>query len=137
MKSKFGFLVKYSLKKKINTKWFKVVNVLLCLLLIFIVNMDSIINFFGGDFNEKDKIYVVDNANSFNSFRSYFEKLAEAMDLGEYEILLDNKILDDKDNIDDKVAVVLNKNTSEYLDGEIVSYDTVSRTTYERNGAYY
>jgi len=131
MKSKFGFLVKYSLKKKINTKWFKVVNVLLCLLLIFIVNMDSIINFFGGDFNEKDKIYVVDNANSFNSFRSYFEKLAEAMDLGEYEILLDNKILDDKDNIDDKVAVVLNKNTSEYLDGEIVSYDTVSRTTYE------
>jgi len=93
--------------------------------------MDSIINFFGGDFNEKDKIYVVDNANSFNSFRSYFEKLAEAMDLGEYEILLDNKILDDKDNIDDKVAVVLNKNTSEYLDGEIVSYDTVSRTTYE------
>jgi len=129
MKSKFGFLVKYSLKKKINTKWFKVVNVLLCLLLIFIVNMDSIINFFGGDFNEKDKIYVVDNANSFNSFRSYFEKLAEAMDLGEYEILLDNKILDDKDNIDDKVAVVLNKNTIDKNTTKIAIIYTIKDST--------
>ena len=131
MKSKFGFLVKYSLKKKIDTKWFKVVNILLCLLLVFLVNMDSIINFFGGDFNEKDKIYIVDNANSYNSFSNYFKMLAETMDLGEYEVILDNKALDDKENFEDKVVVVLNKNTSEYLDGEIVSYDTVSRTTYE------
>lgn len=131
MKSKFGFLVKYSLKKKIDTKWFKVVNILLCLLLIFLVNMDSIINFFGGDFNEKDKIYVVDNASRYNSFSNYFKTLAESMELGEYDVILDNKVLDDKDNLEDKVVVVLNKNTKEYLDGEIVSYDTVSRTTYE------
>lgn len=131
MKSKFGFLVKYSLKKKIDTKWFKVVNILLCLLLIFLVNMDSIINFFGGDFNEKDKIYVVDNASRYDSFSNYFKTLAESMELGEYDVILDNKVLDDKDNLEDKVVVVLNKNTNEYLDGEIVSYDTVSRTTYE------
>jgi len=117
MKSKFGFLVKYSLKKKIDTKWFKVVNILLCLLLVFLVNMDSIINFFGGDFNEKDKIYIVDNANRYNSFSNYFKMLAETMDLGEYEVVLDNKALDDKENLEDKVVVVLNKNTSEYLDG--------------------
>lgn len=131
MKNKFGFLVKYSLKKKIDTKWFKVVNILLCLLLIFLVNMDSIINFFGGDFNEKDKIYVVDNASSYNSFSAYFKNLTETMDLGEYEVILDNKVLDNKEELDDKVVVILNKNTNEYLDGEIVSYDTVSRTTYE------
>jgi len=131
MKNKFGFLVKYSLKKKIDTKWFKVVNILLCLLLIFLVNMDSIINFFGGDFNEKDKIYVVDNASSYNSFSAYFRNLTETMDLGEYEVILDNKVLDNKEELDDKVVVILNKNTNEYLDGEIVSYDTVSRTTYE------
>ena len=45
MRNKFKYLTLYSLKKKIDTKWFKVVNVLLCLLLVFIFNMDSIINF--------------------------------------------------------------------------------------------
>lgn len=131
MKNKFGFLVKYSLKKKINTKWFKIVNVLLCLLLIFVINMDSIINFFGGDFNEKDKIYIVDQVGSYNSFSNHFKMLTETMDLGEYEIVLDNKVLDNKDEIEDKIVVVLKENSTNYLDGEIVSYDTVSRTTYE------
>lgn len=131
MKSKFGYLIKYSLKKKINTKWFKVVNVLLCLLLVFIINMDSIINFFGGDFNEKDKIYVVDNAGSYNSFSNYLQTLAESLDLGEYDVILDNNVLDNKEKIDDKVVVVINKNATDFIDSEIVSYDTVSRSTYE------
>lgn len=131
MKSKFGYLIKYSLKKKINTKWFKVVNVLLCLLLVFIINMDSIINFFGGDFNEKDKIYVVDNAGSYNSFNNYLQILAESLDLGEYDVILDNNVLDNKDEIDDKVVVVINKNATDFIDSEIISYDTVSRSTYE------
>ena len=84
MKSKFKYLIKYSLKKKIDTKWFKVVNIILAILLIFLVNMDYIINFFGGDFNSKEKIYVVDNANSYNSFQNYFKSLNEKLDLGEY-----------------------------------------------------
>lgn len=131
MKSKFGYLIKYSLKKKINTKWFKVVNILLCLLLVFIINMDSVINFFGGDFNEKDKIYVVDNAGSYNSFSNYLQTLAESLDLGEYEVILDNTVLNNKDELDDKVVVVINRNATDFIDSEIVSFDTVSRSTYE------
>jgi len=111
MKNKFGFLVKYSLKKKIDTKWFKVVNILLCLLLVFLVNMDSIINFFGGDFNQKAKTYIVANANRYNSFSNYFKMLAETMDLGEYEVVLDNKALDDKENLEDKdILYYVNQN---------------------------
>lgn len=131
MKSKFNYLVKYSLKKKINTKWFKVVNVILCLLLIFLVNMDYVINFFGGDFNKKDKIYVVDNASSFNSFKNYLNNLSETLDLGEYEIVLDNNALNKKENLEDEIIVVINKSNSEYITGEIISYDTVSKNTYE------
>lgn len=131
MKSKFGYLIKYSLKKKINTKWFKVVNILLCLLLVFIINMDSVINFFGGDFNEKDKIYVVDNAGSYNSFSNYLQTLAESLNLGEYEVILDNTVLNNKDELEDKVVVVINRNATDFIDSEIVSYDTVSRSTYE------
>lgn len=131
MKSKFKYLIKYSLKKKIDTKWFKVVNIILAILLIFLVNMDYIINFFGGDFNSKEKIYVVDNANSYNSFQNYFKSLNEKLDLGEYEIVLDNSILDKKDKLEEEIIVVINKNNTEYITGEIISYDTVSRTTYE------
>lgn len=131
MKNKFKYLIKYSLKKKIDTKWFKVVNILLLLLIVFLVNMDYLINLFGGDFNEKEKIYVVDNTNTFDSFKNYFTALAASIDDGEYEIVLSQNILNDKEEIDDEIVVVLNSSSTNYLAGEIVSYDTVSRTTYE------
>lgn len=131
MKNKFKFLIKHSLKKKIDTKWFKAVNIFLCLLLVFLVNMDFIIEFFGGDFNKKDKIYIIDNADKFNSFKNYFNIISESLDLGEYEIVLDNNAIDKKDDLEDEIIVILNKDTNTYLNGEIISYDTVSRTTYE------
>ena len=61
MKNKLKFLTKVSLMRKIKTKWFVVANILLCLALIGIMNIDSIINFFGGDFDDKTTIYVLDN----------------------------------------------------------------------------
>ncbi|MDE5538969.1 MAG: ABC transporter permease, partial [Bacilli bacterium] len=99
-------------------------------------NMDYIINFFGGDFDTTEKIYVVDNLEShedtaFQSFKNYFEAIREQMDLDEYEIVLDNKAMDKKDELEDEVIVVINKSATDYLEAEIVSYDTVSRTTYE------
>lgn len=131
MKNKFKYLVKYSLKKKIDTKWFKVVNVLLLVLLVFLVNMDYLINLFGGDFEEKEHIYVVDNVGSFDAFSSYFNALAAEMGSEEYDIILDQDILNDEDAIDQEVVVVLNPSNTEYLAGEIVSFNAVSRTTYE------
>ena len=131
MKNKFKYLVKYSLKKKIDTKWFKIVNVLLLVLLVFLVNMDYLINLFGGDFEEKENIYVVDNVGSFDTFSSYFNALAKEMDIDGFEIILDQDILNDESKIDDEVIVVLNPSNTEYLSGEIVSFDAVSRTTYE------
>ena len=131
MKNKFKYLIKYSLKKKIDTKWFKIVNVLLLVLIVFLVNMDYLINLFGGDFEEKESIYVVDNIGSFDTFSTYFNALATEMDNGEYEIILVNNILDVKEAIDDEVVVVLNPSNTEYLSGEIVSFNAISRTTYE------
>lgn len=131
MKNKFKYLIKYSLKKKIDTKWFKIVNVLLLVLIVFLVNMDYLINLFGGDFEEKESIYVVDNIGSFDTFSTYFNALATEMDNGEYEIILDNNILNDKEAIDGEVVVVLNPSNTEYLSGEIVSFNAISRTTYE------
>ena len=131
MKNKFKYLVKYSLKKKIDTKWFKIVNVLLLVLLVFLVNMDYFINLFGGDFEEKESIYVVDHVGSFETFSTYFNALASEMGSEEYEIILDQDILNNEEEIDDEVVVVLSPSNTGYLEGEVVSFDAVSTTTYE------
>lgn len=133
MRSKFGYLLKYSLKKKIDTKWFKVVNILLCILLIFLINMDYVIEMFGGGFNEKDKIYVVDNTNNYDSFAKYLSTYYEQILEDEVDVVLDNKSLDKKDELEENnsIIVILNNNSNEYLSSEIISYDTVSRSTYE------
>jgi len=131
MMSKFKYLLKFSLKKKIDTKWFKIVNVILCLLLIFLINMDFIINLFGGDFNENKKIYVVDNVGNYNSFATYFTNFSEILDNKDYELILDNNIINKKEELDEEIIIILNKNDTEYLNSEIISHDTVSRSIYE------
>ena len=50
MRSKLNFLINVSLNKKIKSKWFLVANIIIAILMIGIINIDSIINFFGGDF---------------------------------------------------------------------------------------
>ena len=63
MNKKFWFLTKMSFLKKIKNKTFIIVNILLCLLVIGISNIDSIIKYFGGDFNNTNNIMIVDNTN--------------------------------------------------------------------------
>ena len=63
MKNKFKYLTKISLKRKIKTKWFLVANIVLAIAIIAVSNIDLIINYFGGDFDDKTKIYVIDNTN--------------------------------------------------------------------------
>ncbi len=65
MTNKLKLLIKDGLKKKINTKWFKIVNIILLIVIPLIINIDNIIKFFGGDFNEPVNIYVIDNTNEF------------------------------------------------------------------------
>ena len=60
MSKKFWFLTKQSLNKKIKSKWFIGVNILLLLVIVALINMNSIISFFGGDFNETTKVLVID-----------------------------------------------------------------------------
>ncbi len=52
-----------SLKRKIKTKWFLIANVLLAVIIAGVINIDSIITFFGGDFDKVTKVYVVDETN--------------------------------------------------------------------------
>lgn len=71
MKNKLKFLIGVSLKRKIKTKWFYIANICIALVIVGLANIDHIINFFGGDFNQTTKIYVVDNTKtSFDIFKN-------------------------------------------------------------------
>ena len=75
MKNKLSFLVNTSLKRKIMTKWFVVANVILCLVIVCLCNMDSIITAFGGDFTSKTNVYVIDETdNAYDVFNNQIEQ---------------------------------------------------------------
>ncbi len=63
MKNKLKFLALVSLKRKVKTKWFLIANILLAILIVGVTNIDSIIKFFGGDFDKKIPLYVIDETN--------------------------------------------------------------------------
>ncbi len=63
MNKKLKYLTSVSLKRKIKTKWFAIVNILLLIMIAGLMNIDSVIKAFGGQFDEKQKIFVIDNTN--------------------------------------------------------------------------
>ena len=54
MKNKFWFLTKMSLEKKIKSKTFIIVNILLFIVLAALMNIDKIVLFFGGNFDKQN-----------------------------------------------------------------------------------
>lgn len=129
MKNKLKFLIKHSLSKKVGTKWFKVVNILLCVLIVAMANIDRLITAFGGDFNEATKVYVVDNAGYYNIFENTFEAYTESLeDIGKYELeKTDKSIKELKKEIKEKdsVIVTLDRSNTHYLSSEIYTYDVI------------
>ena len=53
MNKKLKYLTKVSLNKKIKSKWFLVANIIFAILIIGLLNIDSVIKFFGGDFSKE------------------------------------------------------------------------------------
>ena len=68
MKDKFWFLTKDSIKKKVGTKSFKIINLILFIILVGVINLDTIVKSFGGDFDKEVKVYIVDEVNVYDKF---------------------------------------------------------------------
>ncbi len=130
MKNKLKFLTKQSLDKKIKTKWFKGVNILLLILFILIMNIDRVISFFGGDFQEQVTVYVQDEANVYESFATSFDSTMEL--LGEsknFRLEKTEKSIDELkselEKTDDKIVVQLLPDEENYLQAKIYSYEDI------------
>lgn len=134
MKNKMKFLIKQSLNKKVKTKWFKVVNILLLFLIVAITNIDKIIGFFGGDFDEATKIVVVDETGTYETFKTMVEQIAvNVEDFGKFEIEKSDASIDTlKEDIEEeheKIVIVLQKDEKEYMKAQMISYDPLSTIT--------
>lgn len=81
MRSKLNYLIGVSLKRKVKTKWFLVANIIIALVVVGIINIDSIITFFGGDFDDAQKVYVIDDTD-----RAY-DILAEQLSASSLQIV--------------------------------------------------
>ena len=134
MKNKAWFLIKQSLKKKMDTKWFKIVNVLICFLLIGVINIDKIINVFGGDFKGTINIYLTGDNNYLEGFNAYFLTNKKILnDERSYEVAYSSDSVDTlKEKIADTNDIVVNINldTTEYLKADIISYNKIDTVTY-------
>lgn len=125
MKNKLLFLTKISLKKKIATKWFVIANVIMAILIIGLVNVDSIIKVFGGDFKEENQLLVIDNNNYFDEFKTSYENAKVIMN--DYTNIKINKYNDSIDSAkkeitdDNTLVLVLNKDDVNYINASIYS----------------
>lgn len=137
MKTKLKYLVKVSLERKIKTKWFVVANALLLILIAGLINIDSVIKLFGGDFNEKQVIYVMDNSNKAydilkNQNDNYSSLFSDDEDSG-FEIKKTTKdpkkLLKEKDNKEAWV-LVLENDEANILKAKLISDGYINTTDY-------
>lgn len=130
MNKKFWYLTKVSLKKKIGSKWFIATNIILALVIIAIININSIVKFFGGDFSHNLTIYAVDNAGVYDVFKGIIEALDEDK-LLEVKLGESSKEELSKNLKDNEVIVILNEDDKEYLKSEIISNETIDNGLYQ------
>lgn len=137
MKNKLWFLTKESFKRKVKTKWFLVVNIILALVITCVLNIDSIINFFGGDFNEKQKIFVIDNTNkSYETLKSQFDNYNEIIDKEDnYEITKIDKsykdIFKDEKN-EDAWVIVVDNDVNNVVSYKLISNNFIETKDYQK-----
>ncbi len=134
MKNKLLFLTKMSLKKKIKTKWFVIANAIFAVLIIGLINIDSIIKVFGGDFDEARQILIIDEVGSFSKFESNYQIYKKyAMDYDEdieivnYMGSYDDGVKEVED--DNKILLVISPDEENYIKAKLVSKEKIGTIT--------
>ncbi len=140
MMKKFIYLTEYSIKKKIKSKSFIITNIILLLLVLLATNLDSIINFFGGDFEEEYNIIVLDN--SYDNYDTY-HRFKESFDnnknnifetASNIEVEKTNKELDllkeELENSKD-ILLVFSNDYDNFISVEVITKGYINATVYQ------
>lgn len=134
MTDKFWYLTKQSLNKKIKSKWFLGINILLALVVIALININSIIAFFGGDFNEEIKILVIDNTEvSYPIFKETMNTLTKEEDAGKITVKKETRPEEKlkKKLKDNQISIVFDNDEENFVSSKIISNEKIDNTTYQ------
>lgn len=136
MRNKLWFLTNHGLSKKIKNKWFIVANIILLVLLVGVINIDSIISFFGGDFNQNEEIFVIDNSNgAYEVFKEQMDKTKNILGL-EKEIVV-SKATEDYEQMkeslkgSEQILIVFDSSDTDYLTSKVVSEQNIDTVDYQ------
>lgn len=134
--NKFWFLTGSSLKKKLKSKWFLVVNILLLVVLVGIMNIDSIIKAFGGDFNDTNEIIVLDKTgHAYSIFEKNLNNFNDTLEMEyTFDVQLSNQSqekLEEEMKDTDKVLVILEDSEDSYLKASIISDSYIDTMYYQ------
>lgn len=136
MMNKFWFLTGASLKKKLKNKWFIIINILLLIAIVGIMNIDSIIKFFGGDFSDTNEIIVLDKTNySYDIFERNLNSHNETLEM-EYTFDIKKEVklqeeLEQEIKDTDKVLIVLEESEESYIKASIISDSYIDTVYYQ------
>ncbi len=127
MKNKLVFLTKYSLYKKIKTKWFAIVNIILMLAIVSLANIDIIVTYFGGDFNKETVIKVIDKTDvsydlfevEMNNYKKQFNNIAR-YSFKEYDVIYEEKIISELKNSND-ILIIIEEEELNYVKFKMIS----------------
>ena len=132
MKNKLMFLIGEGIKRKVNTKTFKIVNIILILAIPILINIDTIIKFFGGDFDTATEVYINDETNNlYDTFINTFEQTEsftisqtdiEFKKLEESKEDLENDIKEDESK---NIILTIKSDEENILTAELTAYDEV------------
>lgn len=135
VKNKFWFLTKMSLEKKIKSKTFIIVNILLFIVLAALMNIDKIVLFFGGNFDKQNNIMIVDNTNkTYEIFKNTMEKEETIIDTGlKYKItkIDDEKKARKKVKKDEDIVIVINEDNDNIIKTTMITYGYINSNLYQ------
>ncbi len=135
VKNKFWFLTKMSLEKKIKSKTFIIVNILLFIALAALMNIDKIVLFFGGNFDKQNNIMIVDNTNkTYEIFKNTMEKEETIIDTGlKYKItkIDDEKKARKKVKKDEDIVIVINEDNDNIIKTTMITYGYINSNLYQ------
>lgn len=129
MTRKFFYLVKLSFNKKLKSKWFIAVNIILALSLFALFNLNSIITFFGGEFDKPLKVLVYDKTNiSYPYLKNNIDSLTSEL---EYKKIVVKSVSNENKKIkDDEILISLNLDDN-LLKAKVISDKKIDSSVYQ------
>lgn len=135
MNNKFWFLVKDSLSKKIKTKTFIIVNILLLVALVSLANIDRIVMFFGGNFDKENNIMVIDNTNeTYDIFKNVIDNQETIIDTGlKYKVTKYKSEEKARKNVkaDEDIVIIINHDEENIINVKMITYGYINSNLYQ------